>query len=56
MPTPIRWIDAPLKGLLAILARPRAGEWLRDEIFSYGNNQLVGNGSAGSFRTTVPVN
>jgi protein-tyrosine phosphatase len=26
------WIDTPLGGRLAIMARPRAGDWLRDEI------------------------
>jgi hypothetical protein len=26
------WIDAPATGRLAIMARPRAGDWLDDEI------------------------
>jgi protein-tyrosine phosphatase len=28
----LHWIDAGLSGRLAIMARPRAGDWLRDEI------------------------
>jgi len=28
----IYWIDADLKGRLAIMARPRAGDWLEDEV------------------------
>jgi protein-tyrosine phosphatase len=28
----LHWINAPLTGRLAIMARPRAGDWLEDEI------------------------
>ncbi|MES2193459.1 MAG: protein-tyrosine phosphatase family protein [Pseudomonadota bacterium] len=28
----IHWIDLPMAGRLAIMARPRAGDWLEDEI------------------------
>jgi protein-tyrosine phosphatase len=28
----VYWIDRPLAGRLAIMARPRAGDWLEDEI------------------------
>jgi protein-tyrosine phosphatase len=28
----VHWIDGPWKGRLAIVARPRGGEWLADEI------------------------
>jgi hypothetical protein len=28
----VHWIDRPLAGRLAIMARPRAGDWLEDEI------------------------
>src|SRR5713101_2898754 len=28
----IHWIDLPVAGRLAIMARPRAGDWLADEI------------------------
>lgn len=33
--TPVNWINAPLKGRLAIMARPRAGDWLQDEISNW---------------------
>lgn len=29
------WIDLPLAGRLAIMARPRAGDWLEDEISAW---------------------
>jgi protein-tyrosine phosphatase len=32
MPSEIYWIDTDLAGRLAIMARPRAGDWLEDEI------------------------
>ena len=32
MPSDIYWIDHPLKPRLAIMARPRAGDWLEDEV------------------------
>ena len=32
MRSDVHWIAAPLVGRLAIMARPRAGEWLGDEI------------------------
>ena len=32
MVSTIYWIEAGLKGRLAIMARPRAGDWLEDEI------------------------
>jgi protein-tyrosine phosphatase len=32
MRSTIYWIDAPASGRLGIMARPRAGEWLHDEI------------------------
>lgn len=28
----VYWIDLPMAGRLAIMARPRAGDWLEDEI------------------------
>jgi predicted protein tyrosine phosphatase len=35
MSAPMYWIDAPLNGRLAIAARPRAGDWLSDEISAW---------------------
>jgi protein-tyrosine phosphatase len=32
MRSEVYWIDQPLSGRLAIMARPRAGDWLDDEI------------------------
>jgi protein-tyrosine phosphatase len=32
MTTPIYWIDGPWAGRLAIVTRPRGGDWLEDEI------------------------
>jgi protein tyrosine phosphatase (PTP) superfamily phosphohydrolase (DUF442 family) len=32
MPYQISWIDFPMAGRLAVIARPRAGDWLADEI------------------------
>jgi protein-tyrosine phosphatase len=34
------WIDVPLKGRLAIMARPRAGDWLRDEVARWGAENI----------------
>ena len=31
----MNWIDAPIGGRLAIAARPRAGDWLDDEILGW---------------------
>jgi protein-tyrosine phosphatase len=44
MTSDIYWIAAPLAGRLAIMARPRAGDWLEDEIGSWqraGVNTVV---------------
>src|SRR5438046_2344204 len=35
MRTPIYWIDGPWPGRLAIVPRPRGGDWLEDEIASW---------------------
>jgi protein-tyrosine phosphatase len=35
MQTKVHWIEAPLAGRLAIVPRPRAGDWLDDEIASW---------------------
>jgi protein-tyrosine phosphatase len=35
MRSDVFWIRAPLMGRLAIMARPRAGEWLEDEIIGW---------------------
>jgi protein-tyrosine phosphatase len=35
MRSPIYWIDIPVPGRLGIMARPRAGDWLDDEIASW---------------------
>jgi len=37
MHSDIYWIDASLTGRLAIMARPRAGDWLVDEIDNWRN-------------------
>jgi len=34
------WIEGPLKGRLAIMARPRAGDWLRDEISDWATENI----------------
>jgi hypothetical protein len=31
----VHWIDLPIAGRLAIMARPRAGDWLDDEILGW---------------------
>ena len=44
MRSTIYWIDAPAKGRLAIMARPRSGDWLDDEIAGWesaGINTVV---------------
>ena len=41
MHSDIYWIDVPIPGRLAIMARPRAGDWLPDEIASW-RDQGVG--------------
>lgn len=35
MRSSLYWIDLPVKGRLAIMARPRAGDWLDDEIAAW---------------------
>jgi protein-tyrosine phosphatase len=35
MPTELFWIDGPWRGRLAIMPRPRGGDWLLDEIQSW---------------------
>jgi len=35
MRSDIHWIDLPVAGRLAIMARPRAGDWLEDEVASW---------------------
>src|SRR5438270_3439072 len=35
MRIPIYWIDGPWPGRLAIVPRPRGGDWLEDEITSW---------------------
>jgi len=35
MPETIYWIEGPWKGGLAIVARPRGGEWLEDDVASW---------------------
>ena len=34
------WIEGLLKGRLAIMARPRAGDWLRDEISDWATENI----------------
>jgi protein tyrosine/serine phosphatase len=36
----VYWIEGPLKGRLAILGRPRAGDWLRDEICGWATENI----------------
>ena len=38
--TPLHWIDGPWKGKLALAARPRGGEWLDDELASWGRQGI----------------
>jgi hypothetical protein len=35
MGSQVHWIDLPIAGRLAIMARPRAGDWLDDEILGW---------------------
>ena len=34
--TELHWVDGPWPGKLALAARPRGGEWLQDELESWG--------------------
>ncbi len=40
MTTDIRWINAPIRGRLAIMPKPRPGEWLEDEIAGWHNDGI----------------
>lgn len=40
MQADLHWIEGPWPGRLAILPRPRGGEWLRDEIASWRQSGL----------------
>ena len=40
MGTDIRWIEGTAAGRLAIMARPRAGDWLRDEIAGWVTDRI----------------
>jgi protein-tyrosine phosphatase len=40
MKSDVYWIEAPLRGRLAIMARPRAGDWLRDEIAGWASYRI----------------
>jgi hypothetical protein len=33
--TELHWVDGPWRGKLALAARPRGGDWLRNEISSW---------------------
>jgi protein-tyrosine phosphatase len=35
MPTKVFWVDGPWRGQLAILPRPRGGDWLSDEMTAW---------------------
>jgi hypothetical protein len=35
MPDTIFWIDGPWRGRLAIVTRPRGGDWLEDDMTSW---------------------
>ena len=37
----VYWIDGPWPGKLAIVARPRGGDWLQDEVASWAHTGLV---------------
>jgi protein-tyrosine phosphatase len=37
----LHWIDLPTTGRLAIAARPRAGEWLEDEIGAWASDGIA---------------
>ena len=36
----VHWINGQWPGRLAILARPRGGEWLQDEVVSWAHSRL----------------
>jgi len=40
MKSEIYWIEAPLPGRLGIMARPRAGDWLLDEIAGWVSDKI----------------
>jgi Polymorphic toxin system, DSP-PTPase phosphatase len=40
MATRVYWIEGPWKGRLAIVPRPRGGEWLRDEVSGWRANGI----------------
>ena len=40
MTTKLYWIEGPWPGRLAILPRPRGGEWLEDEVQSWQQSGL----------------
>ncbi len=40
MPMDFYWIEGPWPGRLAILGRPRGGDWLRDEVTSWRRSGL----------------
>jgi protein-tyrosine phosphatase len=40
MPAQIYWVEAPTMGRLAIVARPRAGDWLDDEIARWKSEDI----------------
>ncbi|MGC2781957.1 MAG: hypothetical protein WA418_40625, partial [Bradyrhizobium sp.] len=37
----LHWIDLPISGRLAIAARPRAGDWLDDEIGAWASDGVA---------------
>jgi hypothetical protein len=40
MRSSIYWIDAPVTGRLGIMARPRSGDWLEDEIAGWETAEI----------------
>ncbi len=48
MKTQLSWIDGPWPGKLAVLPRPRGGDWLDDEMQSW---QAAGAGAVASLLT-----
>jgi protein-tyrosine phosphatase len=40
MRSEVYWIEAPLGGRLGIMARPRAGDWLCDEIAGWASDKI----------------
>jgi hypothetical protein len=40
MKSDVYWIEAQLPGRLGIMARPRAGDWLCDEIAAWASDQI----------------